>query len=575
MTKPSKASPFNLPPPWSSGYAYPQNVIDEGLERHAYVTEQTPSGTYDNPTLYGGSGNYATPQYIVDEQYGQGAAVTRWAQRGSYPGARIKHWLDHASSKMVASARLPGGITKLSMQAMSDYETAATGEAAFSEYGTRIANMLINTVQGLPVSHRVKFMRQVMDRIDPTLYARAELAAQPELKAGATPTVALARGIAHAASHGMARELVALGRGKRPSPRTALGEVMSDLGALSAAQIAAAKTAGAASRAKYGVGAGSAHVVAAGTATQPTKTTLTAGSRQIKVGPFMFPYQAIGNTGASQTVKWTQQLPADWQADIIKVLSTDCHPCITSSMIPATPGHKIYALSNFIPQLPTSVNRDFVAVGSNGGNGVAVSQMRPQGLINTPSKQNPIIRSKHPVTGEDYGLYLAITAPNPTGTWNESTNLPYIELTWAPIVTSWVQYLNLWNDLKFVTAELIDGVEAAAKWVAAAGCALMSSALGPVAGAAAGAAVGGASGAQAGKMGAMLAGGACGSPLTCQPGLMPDPTGKVCVPIPPQSSVLMPMLLIGGAGLAVVLLMKKKKKQPRPSAAPTAATRKP
>ena len=38
--------PFNLPPSWDPGYALPDNVKDEGLERRAFVTKQMPRGTY-------------------------------------------------------------------------------------------------------------------------------------------------------------------------------------------------------------------------------------------------------------------------------------------------------------------------------------------------------------------------------------------------------------------------------------------------------------------------------------------------------------------------------------------------
>ena len=38
------SKPYNLPPPWNSGYALPQNVADEGLERHAYTTAWAPDG---------------------------------------------------------------------------------------------------------------------------------------------------------------------------------------------------------------------------------------------------------------------------------------------------------------------------------------------------------------------------------------------------------------------------------------------------------------------------------------------------------------------------------------------------
>ena len=98
---------YNLPPPWNPGYAIPPSVEDEGLERHAYVTQMTQRGTFDDPKV--GTAGYAVPKYITDEGYGRGAAVTRWAPRGSYAGPKVKHWLDTPSARVTSRRRMPGG----------------------------------------------------------------------------------------------------------------------------------------------------------------------------------------------------------------------------------------------------------------------------------------------------------------------------------------------------------------------------------------------------------------------------------------------------------------------------------
>jgi len=85
----SKSNPYDLPPPWNPGYAMPDNVVDEGLERRAYTTAWAPRGSFDNPKV--GTAGYAVPQYVKDEGYGVGAMVTRWAQRGTYAGPAVPH----------------------------------------------------------------------------------------------------------------------------------------------------------------------------------------------------------------------------------------------------------------------------------------------------------------------------------------------------------------------------------------------------------------------------------------------------------------------------------------------------
>ena len=49
MSNPFDRNPYRIPPPWNPGYANPQNVDDEGLERRAFTTSWAPRGSFDNP----------------------------------------------------------------------------------------------------------------------------------------------------------------------------------------------------------------------------------------------------------------------------------------------------------------------------------------------------------------------------------------------------------------------------------------------------------------------------------------------------------------------------------------------
>jgi len=97
--------PYNLPPPWDPGFALPQNVRDEGIQRQAFVTKQMPRGTYDQPNV--GTGGYAVPQYVMDEGYGQGTFTTKWPPGGTVM-IPVPHDLNQRP-KVVAEQKLPGG----------------------------------------------------------------------------------------------------------------------------------------------------------------------------------------------------------------------------------------------------------------------------------------------------------------------------------------------------------------------------------------------------------------------------------------------------------------------------------
>ena len=72
---------YNLPPPWDPGFALPQNVRDEGLQRRGFVTKQMPRGSYDNPSV--GYGGFTVPQYVKDEGYIHNSDLAALVKDGS------------------------------------------------------------------------------------------------------------------------------------------------------------------------------------------------------------------------------------------------------------------------------------------------------------------------------------------------------------------------------------------------------------------------------------------------------------------------------------------------------------
>lgn len=120
---------YNLPPPWDSGYALPQNVRDEGLERRAFVTKEMPRGTYDAPNV--GTGGYAVPKYVMDEGYGQGTFTTKWLPPGSITVAPVAHRLN-IRPMVTKETRLPGGGRKITLVRKAPVQVGSPATHALS-----------------------------------------------------------------------------------------------------------------------------------------------------------------------------------------------------------------------------------------------------------------------------------------------------------------------------------------------------------------------------------------------------------------------------------------------------------
>lgn len=114
--------PYNLPPPWDAGFALPQNVRDEGLERRAFVTKEMPRGTYDMPQV--GTGGYAVPDYVMKEGYGQGTYTSKWLPPGTTTMPAIPHWLDNRP-KVSSEKKMAGGGRKITIMRPGSNQTQA------------------------------------------------------------------------------------------------------------------------------------------------------------------------------------------------------------------------------------------------------------------------------------------------------------------------------------------------------------------------------------------------------------------------------------------------------------------
>lgn len=217
---------YNLPPPWSSGYALPGNVRDEGLQRRGFVTKQMPRGTYDDPRLP--TSSMAVPQYIKDEGYGQGTLTTKWQKRGTYSGPRVPAWLNQ-HPQVVAERRLAGQgrgaeLVTFRRTAMSGLGDDAELPEPFVSYGDSAADVLMRKVAQLPQDLRKRALKQIMDLIDPSLWKRTAEITRRLVAQGVPAGIALPRGLARAMSAGIAAEIIATGESQQmPKARSLLG----------------------------------------------------------------------------------------------------------------------------------------------------------------------------------------------------------------------------------------------------------------------------------------------------------------------------------------------------------------
>jgi hypothetical protein len=564
MSNPFDRNPFRLPPPWNAGYALPQNVDDEGLERHAYTTAWAPRGSFDNPKV--GDAGYAVPGYVNEEGYGQGAFVTRWAPRGSYAGPRVPHWLDKQSAKITGATRLPGGAAQLQIRALAGIETAKTGEAPFTAYGLTSAAALMETVKMMPPALREKQLRMAMDKIDPKLYSRAGQFASIEAKAGVPADVALERGIALAMSHGIATELVDLGKGKKPPRKSQLGAVcyscFAALGDMAGPlAVGTCRTDGTSTWiwAKASDGSGywrrkSASESCLSTTTVAPTTRVCSATNQTGCPGGV--YVASTSTGQQVTTKVVAAPPPSPTAAAQKFLN------IGPFLIPITVG--AWRDHRPLPAEQKAYVDQNIAVAAKAG-GVSIAEMK--------TGKYPFV--KFEANGENWGLFYQEsdgTQKTSRGTLIPAgTVVAYHKIAPSMLggiigdiggalvdAAEWVGgaiasvFKAIWKGIKWVAAKVVDFVADAAEWIKDKACDLFTSPLGQVAGAAAGAAVGGPAGAQAGAMGAQVAAQACSDPAAAAPAAPMTP--------PPEGIGLMPLLLIGGAGIAAVMFLGKKRK---------------
>lgn len=530
---------LKIPPPWNPGYAIPAYVKAEGLQDRAFVTKWAQRGTYDDPDAFSPSWDhgYAVPQYIKNEAYGQGTFVTEWAPRGWYAGQVKK-----------TAARI-----KKNQTALGDVSTPAP----FAAYGRKSAAAILVKVRRLGVDDRKRVLKKVLDKIDPSLYGKTESYARQYQSAGVNAAQALELGLARAMSEGIGTEIVAIGKkGRRPSTKGQVGlgcygrtQQRGLLGLLGLGEDVPVRAGFCWVKNADGSGywvrepaGGCASLTPETTPSSETRTgggggvtvTDTASGEVVKtkvdvapevpvvpmiqVGPFLFPKE-----GTSASTRYHSiQLPADWQAEIKRVITPNGNVTYKRSQL-----DKFIAVDN-----PESLYK-------NSWVGAVTGQ-----VVGDKPAWKPIAKAKHPVTGKDYGVFIALSYQDPNKNISDPTNPPVFHVYWKEVDKAW--YEDIWNFIKEVVAKVVDVAGDILDTVGGIACELLQS----QGAAAAGAAVAAGQGAppQAGAQGVAIASASCGT--------TPPPSGVVEA----DDSWLLPVVIGGGVIAAAILLFPKKKR---------------
>jgi len=574
---------YRLPSPWNPGYAVPDNVQAEGLERRAFVTKQARRGTYDDPTV--GTGGYVVPQYVQSEGYGRGVHTTAWAPSGSTPGVSIPNYLNQRPHT-VASSPLPGGGA-----AVTRPTGAVAVPPAYQAYGRKAASIVLKKLQKVPPAAQPQQLKAALDGIDRKLHPRA-------MKA----TKALGNlhaGLAHAFGATLLEQVIETGKsGRAPrkglmtmgscgicGSRSALGAtpllkakplLVGNMSSLLAKLLPNAasgpggiapgtcdssgqyiwdaggfwrrmkkgETCLATSSTKIDVtdhrggfqGGGYSVVDANGkpVSVPQVPTTITPGTTKlITVGPFTFPLVDQMN------IHWSGLLPQSWRDAINAQLTKDCHPCIESSMRSAGNGTIYSQLRTFLgPEMPSTINHDFFGVNYGGNYGTVKT---PFGTVSAWDRKpsQPIATTTRPDNGEKWALYAYLEPRDNTKVYNADTNPWNLRIVWRKADES------VWGWIWDVISTIGDWAEDAIDAIGSLTCDLLTNPVGQAGAVAAGAAAGGAGGAQAGAAGASI-----GAQMCAQP----PPT------VVQTSSSILPLAILGAGVIGAGLLITRKKK---------------
>jgi hypothetical protein len=558
--------PFNLPPSWNPGFALPDNVLDEGLERRAFTTKWAPRGTYDDPSV--GTGGYVVPQYVRDEGYGQGTYTTKWMPRGTYNGPRVPQWIQRQPTvaRQRSTGRRSAAVTfqrvghpkQVITHGPGSHGIAGLGDDGapipelYQEYGQRAANVILAAIARVASPQRKAKLKEIMDKVDPSLWGRTAAITRELTSRGLTAAQAFPTALARALSAGIAAEIVQTGVTRRaPQANSLLG-----LGCYGCtAALGAIPNTGL----LQSIAGGLSTMV--GASAPPTVETPLAAD-QMQVGPLRIPTDphhvhvtTITVPVLPSTGPWGQfRIELNKRLTDQKLIDMFNQNHLVGGLMGAgaqilpAPANPFWQLFGVKPGQPTIVNV-FSPAPKDGNwsdtdDGMAV----------------PIMIFKHPVSGSKWGIFVAMMPTETSG-----STMKIYPTTSVAVYAKWLPDKPWYSSIEdSILSVPVDLFQAGQKVVTGVGgvvtdavdklgelaCGVASHSGGLNAGAAAAAAAG--PGAAAGVAGAAIAATLCAKPQVPM------------MPLPPQQSSILPLAILGGGALVAVMLLKKNKKKKTP-----------
>jgi len=220
--------------PWNAGYALPAyaEAEDPLVRGSAKTTPWAPRGTISKVPPGSKLGGYAVPAYVRAEPVGSQAKTTPWLARGTFDGnvTKLKTGLPY-SEHSLASNGLGALGSHSSLSGNTVAGSSVGGSNPIESYGQKAAAAILFDFKNIPLGKRDEALRELLGQIDPKLYSAAKKAIKEQKAMGLKGEKAEKAGLATAFTHGLTKEFMKLGKGRKPvAPGLKNGQVA--LGAL-------------------------------------------------------------------------------------------------------------------------------------------------------------------------------------------------------------------------------------------------------------------------------------------------------------------------------------------------------
>ena len=213
-------SQYILPNPYDAGYAIPDYVQAEPPGRGTFTSKGLTRGTISATAfMQNWDGGYQLPNYVQAEPWGQGTFGTKGPVRGTiqqnvpFP---MSGFGDPRLGGVLGGVVMPDGPRAARARgALGNYESmGAAGTDPITNYGQQAAAIITTELAKVPAAQQRTALKGLFDKIDTNLWKRVR---------AKTKTMPAKDAIAAAFSEGALSEMVALGKGAKPTANSYVG----------------------------------------------------------------------------------------------------------------------------------------------------------------------------------------------------------------------------------------------------------------------------------------------------------------------------------------------------------------